>query len=191
MRLHVEKTELPGVVILKPVYFGDNRGYFCESYSKRSLEEYGITYTFVQDNHSMSIEKGTLRGIHFQNNPAAQAKLVRCTRGTILDVAVDLRRDSQFYRKWFAIELSDTNHKQLLIPEGYGHGFVTLVENCEIQYKATNYYEPSLDRSIAWNDPELSITWGVKNPILSQKDAEAPRLSESDVNFSIKDNSTK
>lgn len=179
----VTKLELPGLAILEPTYFTDHRGWFCESYSRRTLEDLGITYDFVQDNHSRTEEKGTLRGIHFQNDPAAQAKLVRCTRGAIMDVAVDLRRGSPTYKKWVMVELSENNHRQLLIPVGYGHGFVTLEKNCEVQYKAAAYYEPSLERSIAWNDPDLAIRWGVTDPVLSQKDANAPTLEESDVNF--------
>lgn len=177
------KTELDGVVILEPAVFGDHRGFFMESWSKRTLEEAGLFYDFVQDNHSSSTVKGTLRGIHFQRGDKAQAKLVRCAKGAVLDVAVDLRPSSPTYKKWVAVELSAENKKQLLIPRGFGHGFVTLTDEVEFLYKADNYYAPEADGGIRWNDPELAIDWGVEEPILSQKDANSPWLKDAVTGF--------
>lgn len=177
------KTKLEGCLILQPKNFGDHRGWFMESYSKKTLEELGLNFDFVQDNHSFSKEKGVLRGIHLQNAPYDQAKLVRCTRGSILDIAVDLRKNSKTYKQWVSVELSEENRKQLLIPRGFGHGFVTLTDNVEVQYKADNYYDYSSDRSIKYNDPELNIDWGISNPILSDKDLNAKDLDQTDVNF--------
>lgn len=176
--MKLTKTKLEGVVILEPTVFGDNRGFFMESWSKQKLEEFGLHYEFVQDNHSKSTVKGTLRGIHFQKGDKAQAKLVRCVKGAVLDVAVDLRHDSPTYKQWVAVELSEENKKQLLIPRGFGHGFVTLTDDVEFLYKADNYYAPEADGGIRWNDPEIDVEWGVGNPILSAKDEKNPLLSE-------------
>lgn len=165
-----EKTKLDGVVIITPDVFGDHRGFFMESWSERKMEEAGLHYNFVQDNHSMSSVRGTLRGIHFQKGDKAQAKLVRCVRGAVLDVAVDLRHASPTYKQWVAVELSAENKKQLLIPRGFGHGFVTLTDEVEFLYKADNYYAPEADGGIRWNDPEIAVDWGVEKPILSAKD---------------------
>lgn len=139
------KTKLEGVYILIPKVFGDHRGFFMESWSRRTMEEAGLFYDFVQDNHSLSTVKGTLRGIHFQKGNKAQAKLVRCVRGAVLDVAVDLRHDSPTYKQWIGVELSEENKKQLLIPRGFGHGFVTLTDYVEFLYKADNYYAPEAE----------------------------------------------
>lgn len=177
------KTDLDGVVILEPAVFGDHRGFFMESWSKRTLEEAGLFYDFVQDNHSSSSVKGTLRGIHFQRGDKAQAKLVRCAKGAVLDVAVDLRPSSPTYKKWVAVELSAENKKQLLIPRGFGHGFVTLTDKVEFLYKADNYYAPEADGGIRWNDPEIGVEWGVEEPILSQKDANSPWLKDAVTGF--------
>ena len=147
------------------------------------MEEAGLYYEFVQDNHSMSSVKGTLRGIHFQKGDKAQAKLVRCVRGAVLDVAVDLRHESPTYKQWVAVELSAENKKQLLIPRGFGHGFVTLTDEVEFLYKADNYYAPEADGGLRWNDPELNIDWGVNSPILSDKDAKAPFLKDAVTDF--------
>lgn len=176
-------TKIEGCVILEPKTFGDQRGWFMESYSKKTLEELGLYYDFVQDNQSFSKEKGILRGIHLQNAPYAQAKLVRCTRGSILDVAVDLRKNSKTYKQWVSVVLSAENKKQLLIPRGFGHGFVTLTDNVEVQYKTDNYYDFSSDRSIKYNDPELNIDWGISDPILSEKDSNAKNLDQVDIIF--------
>lgn len=177
------KTELDGVYIVEPAVFGDHRGFFMESWSKRAFEEAGLHYDFVQDNHSSSTVKGTLRGIHFQRGDKAQAKLVRCVRGAVLDVAVDLRSDSPGYKKWVALELSAENKRQLLIPRGFGHGFVTLTDDVEFLYKADNPYAPEADGGIRWNDPELGVDWGIANPILSQKDENNPLLRDAVTGF--------
>ena len=175
--MNIIETKLPGAYILEPAIYGDNRGWFMESWSQAKMQEAGFNYNFVQDNHSYSAKKGTLRGIHFQAGDAAQAKLIRCTSGKILDVAVDLRADSPHFKQWIAIELSAENKYQLLIPRGFGHGFLTLTENTEIQYKADNFYNADADRTIRWNDPELAINWGIEHPILSDKDANAPFIT--------------
>lgn len=186
--MKIIELELPGVKLIEPTYFEDYRGYYCETYSSRTMAQMGIHTVFVQDNHSMTAKAGTLRGIHFQNNPVPQVKLVRCTRGTIKDVVVDLRKDSPTFKKWLAVELSEENRKQLWIPSGYGHAFLTLEDGCEVQYKVTGLYEPTLDRAIAWDDPDIAIDWGISKPILSAKDLAAPRLQDSDVNFTMEMN---
>ncbi|MCL2223675.1 MAG: dTDP-4-dehydrorhamnose 3,5-epimerase [Defluviitaleaceae bacterium] len=177
------KTELPDVFIIEPRVFGDSRGWFMESFSQTKMKEAGLNYDFVQDNHSYSAQEGVLRGIHFQNGDAAQAKLVRCARGAVLDVAVDLRKSSPTYKKWVAVELSAENKRQLLIPRGFGHGFITLTPDVEFLYKADNFYNAPQDRNILWNDPDLAIDWGILHPILSDKDANAPLLKDSDCSF--------
>lgn len=176
-------TKIPEVKIIEPQVFGDHRGWFVETYSHLKAEEGGIDHRYIQDNHSFSAQKGTLRGLHFQCAPKAQTKLVRCTRGSILDVAVDLRKNSPTYKQWVAVELSEQNKKQLLVPKGFAHGFLTLTENVEVQYKVDELYAPEHDRSIRFDDPELGIDWGVLEPVLSEKDKNAPYLKDSDVNF--------
>ena len=176
-------TPIKDLVVIEPKVFGDKRGYFFESYSLKKMQEHGLDYNFVQDNQSFSANKGTLRGIHFQKGDSAQAKLVRCCKGAVLDVAVDLRKGSPTYKKWVAVELSADNKRQLLIPRGFGHGFVTLTDDVEFLYKADNYYDAASDRSILWCDEELGINWSVDNPIISEKDSRAPRLCDSDVDF--------
>ncbi len=182
--MKIVETSLPGVLIIEPQVFEDGRGWFMETYSRLKLSKQGIDIEFVQDNHSLSVPKGTLRGLHFQNNPKAQNKLLRCTRGVILDVAVDIRSGSPDYRKWVAVELSADNKKQLFIPKGFAHGFVTLVDNCEVQYKVDEYYAPEYDRGIRFDDPEIGVCWGVTDPVLSAKDTKSPLLKDSDCNFS-------
>ena len=176
--MKIENTKLAGVVIITPDVFGDNRGLFMESWSQKKMEEVGLFYNFVQDNHSLSTVKGTLRGIHFQKGVKAQAKLVRCVRGAVLDVAVDLRHNSPTYKQWEAVVLSAENKKQLLIPRGFGHGFVTLTDEVEFLYKADNYYAPEADGGIRWNDPDIGVEWGIEKPILSAKDEKNPFLKE-------------
>lgn len=182
--MNVTKTTLSGVYILEPAVFGDERGWFMETYNAEKMIEAGLkydfAYDFVQDNHSYSAQKGTLRGIHFQIGDAAQAKLVRCAKGAVLDVAVDLRKNSQSYKKWVAVELSSENKRQLLIPRGFGHAFLTLTDDVEFLYKTDNFYNKDADRGIRWNDPEIAIDWGIKTPILSEKDAAAPLLRNSE-----------
>ena len=178
MGIKVTETGIPNLVIIEPQIFGDHRGFFIESWNKRVMEEIGLFYNFVQDNHSSSTVKGTLRGIHFQYGDKSQAKLVRCALGAVLDVAVDLRKDSPTYKKWYAVELSAKNHKQLLIPRGFGHGFMTLTDHVEFMYKADNYYSPEADGGIRWNDPTLEVNWNIENPILSEKDKNLPFFDE-------------
>lgn len=175
--------KLNGVWIIEPKIFGDNRGFFMETWSRREFEAHGLFYDFVQDNHSSSTVKGTLRGIHFQRGNKAQAKLVRCVRGAVLDVAVDLRPSSPTYRQWEAVKLSEENKRQLLIPRGFGHGFVTLTDHVEFLYRADNPYAPEADAGILWCDPELGIDWGVENPILSEKDRHNPLLRDAVTGF--------
>ncbi|QNK42416.1 dTDP-4-dehydrorhamnose 3,5-epimerase [Caproicibacter fermentans] len=177
------KTNVLDVYILEPKVFGDSRGWFMETWSKRTMEDAGLFYDFIQDNQSLSAKKGTLRGLHFQKGKDSQAKLVRCTRGAVLDVAVDLRKGSPTYKKWASVELSAENKRQFLIPRGFAHAFLTLTDDVEFQYKADNFYAPSSDRNIRWNDPEIGVKWGIENPVLSEKDQKAPLLSESDVDF--------
>ncbi len=178
MSITVTDTGINGLVIIEPKVFGDHRGFFMESWSQRAMEEVGLRYDFVQDNHSSSAVKGTLRGIHFQYGDKSQAKLVRCVRGAVLDVAVDLRKDSPTFKQWRIVELSETNHKQFLIPRGFGHGFLTLTDQVEFMYKADNYYAPEADGGIRWNDPILDVDWGITNPILSEKDSHNPYFQE-------------
>lgn len=181
--MEIIKTDVLDVCILKPKTFGDSRGWFIESWSKKTMEDAGLFYEFVQDNHSYSEQKGTLRGLHFQKGEDAQAKLVRCVKGAVLDVAVDLRVGSPTYKKWVAVELSEENKRQLLIPRGFAHGFLTLTDQVEFMYKADNYYSPSADSGILWNDPELQVQWGIENPILSEKDKNAKPFCECDSDF--------
>ena len=181
------KTKIDGVLIVEPKVFGDHRGWFMETYSKKVFEELGILIDFVQDNHSFSAQKGTLRGLHFQKEPKAQSKLVRCTKGSILDVAVDIRKGSPTYKDWVAVELSEENKKQLFIPKGFAHGFLTLTDDVEVQYKVDEYYSPENDCSIRYNDPELAVEWNWENPVLSDKDLNAPLLKDSDANFDKKE----
>lgn len=177
-------TALPGVCIVEPKVFGDHRGYFMETYSTRAFEQIGITAVFVQDNQSFTAQKGTLRGIHFQNAPMAQAKLVRVTRGAVMDVAVDLRRGSPTYRQWVAVELSAGNKRMLYLPRGFGHGFKTLTDDVEFCYKVDNLYSKEHDRGIRFDDPSIGVAWGeVTEDLLSAKDLHAPLLEESDCNF--------
>lgn len=183
--MKVTELEIKGVYLIEPDIFKDYRGYYMESYSQRTLSEYGINDIFVQDNHLLSLKKGTLRGIHFQNEPYAQSKLLRCTKGKILDVVVDLRKSSPSYKKWISVILDSTTKNQIYIPRGFGHACISLVDDVEVQYKVDNLYEPSHDRSIAWNDPELNIDWKICEDeiIVSEKDKNAPLLKDSDVNF--------
>ncbi|MFU8692086.1 dTDP-4-dehydrorhamnose 3,5-epimerase [Rossellomorea sp. FS2] len=182
--MKVVETFLEGVYVIEPQVFGDHRGWFSETYNEGKLAEAGIVQTFVQDNQSFSATKGTLRGLHYQLEPKAQTKLVRCTRGAIFDVAVDIRKGSLTYGKWYGIELNEENKKQLLVPKGFAHGFLTLSENVEVQYKVDEVYSPQHDRGIAWNDESIGIKWPTSgHPILSKKDEDAPSLCEAEHNF--------
>lgn len=181
--MNAVKTKVEDAIILEPDVFGDNRGWFMESYSKKKLAEVGIDVDFVQDNRSFSAEKGTLRGLHCQLNPTAQSKLLTCIRGKILDVAVDIREGSPTYMQWEAVELSSENKKSFFIPKGCLHGFLTLTDDVEVMYKVDEFYSPADDRSIRFDDPDLGVEWGDIKPILSQKDMNAPLLKDSDVQF--------
>jgi len=175
--VQVLTTEIPGVLIIEPARFGDRRGFFSESWNRRRMAEAGIDIDFVQDNHSLSQQAGTLRGLHFQTPPHAQAKLVRCGRGVLYDVAVDIRHGSPTYGAWTGVELSFENGRQLLVPEGFLHGFVTRAPDTEIIYKCSDYYAPDCDAAVRFDDPDIGIDWGLDtDPILSDKDAAAPRL---------------
>lgn len=169
MDIKVTPTPIDSVLIVEPSCFRDERGFTMESYQKRVYFEHGITYEFVQDIHSRSVGQ-VLRGFHFQDGSAPMAKLVRCTVGTILDVAVDLRVRSATFGMAFAVELSADNLKQLMIPPEFGHGFCTLSEVAEVQYKVTNYYTPSSEGTISWNDPEIAFDWPIADPVLSERD---------------------
>lgn len=181
--MKVNELEIPGVYLITPDVFEDYRGYYMESYSQRTMKKYGINNVFVQDNHLLSLKKYTIRGIHFQNAPKAQAKLLRCTKGKILDVAVDLRKDSPTYKKYVSLELDEEKKQQIYIPKGFGHVCMSLVDDTEVQYKVDELYYPEYDRAIAWDDPEIGIDWGNIEPIVSEKDRTAPYLRDSDVNF--------
>ena len=180
--MQVEDTALDGVKILTPARFGDTRGFFSESWNRRTLAEHGIALDFVQDNHSMSEQVNTLRGLHFQAPPHAQAKLVRCGQGALFDVAVDIRKDSPTYGRWVGVELTAENGRQLLVPAGFLHGFATRAPMTEICYKCTDYYAPEADGAVLWTS--CGIDWGVTGaPVLSGKDAAAPELADFDSPF--------
>ncbi|SNZ04774.1 dTDP-4-dehydrorhamnose 3,5-epimerase [Terribacillus aidingensis] len=169
-------TDLDGVKVIENKVFGDERGWFTESYNHNMYKENGIYTKFIQDNHSFSKYKGTLRGLHLQLYPKAQTKLVRCTRGSIFDVAIDLRPESKTFKQSYGIILSETNQKQLLIPKGFAHGFITLEDKTEVQYKVDEHYSKEHDRSIAWNDRILGIDWPTEVNVISDKDRVAPTL---------------
>ncbi len=175
--MKIELTPLPDVVILTPARFGDARGWFSETYNAARFAEAGLDMEWVQDNHSFSAAVGTLRGLHYQRPPHAQDKLVRCTRGAIFDVAVDIRRGSPTYGEWTGVELTAENGRQLLVPKGFLHGFITRMPDTEVQYKCTDLYAPAHEGAICWNDPTLGIDWGAIEPALSGKDQVAPFLS--------------
>ena len=181
--MKVIETEIPGVLVIEPDVFGDNRGWFCETWNRQKLRDAGIDADFVQDNQSYTKAKGTLRGLHFQQNPMAQAKLVRVVRGAVLDVAVDLRKGSPTYLKHVGVELSAENKRQFFIPKGFAHGFLTLTDDVEFVYKVDAPYAPDCDRSVRFDDPEIGVNWPCEEPILSDKDKKAPLLCDSDCNF--------
>lgn len=181
--MNIIKTNHPEVFLLEPKIFCDNRGWFMETWNEKMLIKAGLNRSFVQENHSLTKKKGTLRGIHFQNHPMAQCKLVRCIAGAILDVAIDLRKDSPYYLTYVTQELSADNKKLLFIPRGFAHAFLTITDNVEIIYNVDNFYSIEHDRSIKFDDPMINIDWGIKNPILSDKDLKAPLLSNADCNY--------
>lgn len=180
------KTAIPEVILLKPKVFGDERGFFMESYKKSLFHANGITEEFIQDNHSKSA-KGVLRGLHYQLDPKAQGKLVRCVKGAVFDVAVDIRHGSPTFGKWVGYELSEENKQMLWIPAGFAHGFVTLVDNTEFLYKTTGEYAPECDRGIKFDDPEIGIEWPkLDDLLLSEKDKKQPLLKDAEINFTYK-----
>ena len=176
MSLTVAETRLAGVVAVEPAVHGDERGFLVETYSEKSWADAGITTPFVQHNHSRSA-RNTLRGLHFQTTPG-QAKLVRCVRGRIFDVAVDLRRGSETFGQWEGHFLDDETHRQLFVPAGFGHGFCVLSEIADVSYLLSSVYDPATEAGIAWNDPDVGVEWPVDEPLLSQRDTQAPRLAE-------------
>jgi dTDP-4-dehydrorhamnose 3,5-epimerase len=178
-----QKTTIDGLFLITPKVFKDQRGFFLESYSEKCFRSVGITTVFVQDNHSRSESSGVLRGLHFQKPPFAQCKLIRVIRGSIFDVAVDLRKNSPTFGKWLGFELTSDNFNMLLVPQGFAHGFCTLVPGTEVQYKVDNFYSPEHDSGIRWNDPDLNIPWSVNDPVLSAKDAVLPFFREIDSPF--------
>ncbi|TDE34239.1 dTDP-4-dehydrorhamnose 3,5-epimerase [Antarcticimicrobium sediminis] len=182
--MQIEKTPLPGLLILTPQRFGDARGFFCESWNRKRMQEAGLDLDFVQDNHSLSMQPGTVRGLHFQAPPHAQDKLVRCGRGALYDVAVDARKGSPTYGHWVGVELSAQNGKQLLVPAGFLHGFATREPATEICYKCTDYYAPDCDGAVRFDDPDIGIDWGLGGaPVLSDKDAAAQSFAAFDSPF--------
>lgn len=173
-----QATGMPGLWLYAPKVFKDDRGFFMESYNQATFEAQGLELAFIQDNHALSRSQGVLRGLHFQNPPRAQTKLVRVTRGEVLDVVVDLRKGSPTYGQWKSFVLSESNFLQLLVPKGFAHGYLTLTPDVEFLYKVDDVYSPEHDSGIAWNDPDLAIEWGVSNPILSPKDAQQGRFKD-------------
>ena len=187
--MQITPTALPEVIEITPARFGDHRGFFSETWNRAALAEAGIDIDFCQDNHSLSAERHTLRGLHFQTPPHAQDKLVRVVAGTILDVAVDIRTGSTSYGHWVAVPLSAETGNQLLVPKGFAHGFLTLTPGAQVVYKCSDFYVPGADSAIRWDDPALGIDWGVEtgDVTLSDKDRDAPLLAEIDPPFHIKD----
>jgi dTDP-4-dehydrorhamnose 3,5-epimerase len=182
MAFEFERMNISDVILVKPGVFKDDRGFFIETYKYSEFSKGGIKEQFVQDNHSKSV-KGVLRGLHYQKNPKAQGKLVRCARGEIFDVAVDIRKSSLSYGKWAGSILSEENREMLYIPPGFAHGFLVLSETAEVLYKTTEEYDQEQDRGIFWNDPFIGIKWSIENPLISEKDKKLPLLEKADNNF--------
>ncbi len=184
LHVHIEQTALEGVFILTPQRFGDIRGFFSESWNRQRMADAGLDYDWVQDNHSLSAQAGTVRGLHCQAPPHAQDKLVRCGRGALFDVAVDIRKGSPSYGQWVGVDLTFENGRQLLVPAGFLHGFVTRAPDTEIIYKCSDNYAPDCDRAVRFDSPEIGIDWGLDAPaILSDKDRNAPTLAQFDSPF--------
>jgi len=183
--MKIEQTPLCGLLVLTPARVADSRGFFSEAWNRRRMAEAGLDIEFVQDNHSLSAQPNTVRGLHYQSPPHAQAKLVRCGRGRLFDVAVDIRRGSPTFGRWFGLELSFENGRQMLIPEGFLHGFVTREPDTEILYKCSDYYAPRCEGAVRFDDPDIGIDWGLEGaaPVLSDKDAAAPALVDIDPPF--------
>lgn len=181
--MKITPLKLQGASLIEPVVHGDHRGFFVESFNEAVLLDKGIKHTFVQDNQSLSAQSGVLRGLHYQLNPKAQTKLIRVIAGAIYDVIVDIRKGSPTFGKWEGFILSEHNHRQLLVPKGFAHGFCTLVPNTQVLYKVDEYYSPENDRGILWSDPALGIDWPASNPVLSEKDQKHPLLQDAEINF--------
>ncbi len=177
MPFRFKRLEIPDLILIEPVVFEDKRGFFMESYKYSEFAKNGINVSFVQDNHSFS-KKGVIRGLHYQNPPKAQGKLVRAIRGEIFDVAVDIRKGSPTYGKWVSVILSEENKRMLYIPPGFAHGFCTISEYADVLYKTTEEYAPDYDAGIRWDDPEIGIEWPIKDPLLSDKDLSLPLLKD-------------
>lgn len=181
--MKVEALSLKGAYIIKPVIHGDGRGFFMESYHEQKLQQQGISFHFIQDNQSLSIEACVIRGLHYQLNPKAQTKLVRVLSGAIYDVIVDIRNSSPTFGQWVGVIISEYNQWQLLVPQGFAHGFCTLNPHTQVLYKVDEHYSPKHDRGIRWNDPALGIDWPTSTPVLSNKDKLHPTLKEAEINF--------
>lgn len=182
MSFTFKKLDIPEIMLVESKAFPDDRGFFLETFKESVFASNGFDTKFVQDNFSHSV-KGVLRGLHYQENPKAQAKLVTALRGEIFDVAVDIRKDSPTYTKWIGEILSEDNHKLLYIPEGFAHGFCVLSQNADVLYKVNQEYSPEHEKGIIWNDPAINITWPIDNPILHEKDHQLPLLKDADNNF--------
>lgn len=181
--MRVFESNLTGVKLIEPKSFGDARGFFMESYNEELFRSIGIDQKFIQDNHSLSKDAGVLRGLHYQLNPKAQSKLIRVVTGAIYDVVVDIREGSPTFGKWEGYILSEHNKRQLFVPKGFAHGFCTITNDVNVQYKVDEYYSPEHDRGIMWDDPELRIQWPLTEPILSDKDKAHPILNQAELNF--------
>lgn len=181
--MEIKKTNLSGVIILQPNVYGDDRGYFLETYNQERFKQIGLDAEFVQDNQSLSKQAGTIRGLHYQLAPDAQTKVVRCVAGAIFDIAVDIRKNSPTYKQWVGVILSADNQWQLVVPKGFAHGFCTLVPDTIVAYKVDHSYSPKNDRGIRWNDAELAIDWPVHAPTLSKKDRVHPLFNQAEMNF--------
>ena len=182
MGFQFTRLQIPDVILVTPKVFGDSRGFFIETYKRSDFTEAGIREYFVQDNHSKS-QKGVLRGLHYQNHPKAQGKLVRCISGRVFDVCVDIRRSSPTFGKWVGRELDSVAHQALYVPAGFAHGFLTLIETAEVVYKCTDEYAPECEAGIIWNDAEIKIDWPLKEPLLSERDRNHPLLKDAKINF--------
>jgi len=181
--MNVIEANILGVKVIEPTVHGDHRGFFMESYNAATFQEHDIHHDFVQDNHSLSVESGVIRGLHYQLNPHAQTKLIRVLAGEIYDVVVDIRKGSPTYGQWEGFTLSAANKRQLLVPQGFAHGFCTMAPNTEVLYKVDQLYSHEHDRGIAWDDPMLAIDWPIQSPILSDKDRKLPLLDDAENNF--------
>lgn len=183
MPFSFQKLDIPDVILIEARAFPDDRGFFMETYKRSEFEKNGIPWSFVQDNYSRSTKRGVLRGLHYQKDPKAQGKLVLTIRGSIFDVAVDIRQGSPTYGRWVGVELSEENHRMLYVPAGFAHGFVVLSSEADVTYRVTEEYAPEVDRGILWNDPDLEIEWPIDSPLLSPKDEAMPLLKDADNNF--------